>query len=184
MAVERKMKTNIALIGYMGTGKTLVGQHLAEKLGMNLIELDWFIEQEAGMTIPEIFEREGETGFREREIAATHVIAGEKDSIIACGGGIVLNRINIDRLKESSVIVCLEASPETILERVSGEAGQRPLLEVNDRLKTIKEMLEFRRPLYRHAAEITVATTGIGPEDAADSIIEKLREYEGFFAKK
>jgi shikimate kinase len=184
MTIERKMKTNIALIGYMGTGKTIVGQLLAEKLDMNLVELDWFIEQEAGMTIPEIFEKEGETGFREREIAATKAIVTETNSVIACGGGIVLNRINIDRLKECSVIIYLEASPETILERVSGEAGQRPLLEVEDRLATIKEMLEYREPLYRKSAEISVDTSGLSPDDVADIIRKKLGEYEGFPVKK
>lgn len=178
------MKTNITLIGYMGTGKTIVGQLLAEKLDMNLIEVDWLIQQEAGITIPEIFAREGETGFREREIAAVKKITDERNSVVACGGGVVLNRINIDRLRESSVIVYLKASPETILKRVSGEAGQRPLLEVEDRLNTIREMLKYREPFYRRAAEITVNTTRLSPDAAAGAIIEKLKEYEGFSIKK
>lgn len=174
------MKTNIALIGYMGTGKTIVGQALAEKLDMNLIEMDWFIEQEAGMSIPEIFAKEGEIGFREREIAAAKKIAGEKNCVIACGGGIVLNKINIDRLKESSVIVYLTASPASILKRVSGEAGQRPLLEAEDRLKTIKDMLKYRRPYYETAAEITVNTSRLTVNDVTENIIAGLKEYEGF----
>ena len=174
------MKTNITLTGYMGTGKTIVGQALAEKLNMNLVELDWFIEQEAGMSIPEIFTKEGEIGFREREIAAVKKIAGEKSCVIACGGGIVLNRINIDRLKESSVIVYLTATPKTILKRVSGEAGQRPLLEAEDRLKTIKEMLKYRRPYYERAAEITVNTSRLSVDAVAEKIIAGLKEYEGF----
>jgi shikimate kinase len=174
------MKTNIALIGYMGTGKTIVGQALAEKLNMNLIEIDWFIEQEAGMSVPDIFAGEGEIGFREREIAAAKKIAMEKTCIIACGGGIVLNRINIDRLKETSVIVYLTASPRTILKRVSGEAGQRPLLEVEDQLETIKEMLKYREPYYERAADITVNTSRLSVDAAAESIIGKLKEYEGF----
>lgn len=178
------MITNIALIGYMGTGKTIVGQALAEKLDMNLIEMDWFIEQEAGMTIPDIFKQESETGFREREIAAAKKIAGEKHSVIACGGGIVLNKINTDRLKESSVVVYLTASPKTIQKRVSGEAGQRPLLEVEDQLKTIKEMLKFRGPFYERAADITVNTTRLTADAVADEIIKRLREDESFDIKK
>lgn len=174
------MKTNIALIGYMGTGKTIVGQALAEKLNMNLVEMDWFIEQEAGMSIPEIFGKEGEIGFREREIAATKKIAGENNCIIACGGGIILNKINIDRLKESSVIVYLTATPRTILKRVSGEAGQRPLLEVEDQLKTIKEMLKYRGPYYERAAEVTVNTSRLSVHAVTENIITRLKEYEGF----
>ena len=174
------MKTNIALIGYMGTGKTIVGQALAEKLDMNLVEMDWFIEQEAGMSIPEIFSKEGEIGFREREIAATKKIAGEKSCVIACGGGIILNKINTDRLKESSVIIYLKASPGTILKRVSGEAGQRPLLEVEDQLKTIKEMLKYRGPYYQRAAEVTVNTSRLSVDAVAKNIIARLKEYEGF----
>lgn len=174
------MKTNIALIGYMGTGKTIVGQALAEKLDMNLVEMDWFIEQEAGMSIPEIFSKENEIGFREREIAATKKIAGEKSCVIACGGGIILNKINTDRLKVSSVIVYLTASPGTILKRVSGEAGQRPLLEVEDQLKTIKEMLKYRGPYYERAAEITVNTSRLTVDAVTETIITRLKEYEGF----
>ncbi len=170
------MKTNIALIGYMGTGKTAVGQLLAEKLGLNFIELDWLIEQEAGKPIPDIFGEEGEIGFREREIEATKKVAGEKHCVIACGGGIVLNKINIDRLKEGARIVYLTASPRTILKRVSGQAGQRPLLEVEDQLKTINEMLKFRKPFYERAAEITINTSRLSIDTVAEHIIKKLKE--------
>ncbi len=172
------MKTNIALIGYMGTGKTAVGQLLAEKLGMNFVELDWIIEQEAGKSIPDIFREEGEIGFREREIEATKKIAGEKNCIIACGGGIVLNKINIDRLKEGARIVYLTASPSTILNRVSGQAGQRPLLEVEDQLKAINEMLKFRKPFYERAAEITINTSRLSVDAVVERIMKKLREDE------
>ncbi len=178
------MKTSIALIGYMGTGKTAVGQLLAEQLGMRFIEMDWFIEQEAGMTIPDIFKEEGEPGFREREIAAARKIAGEKSCVIACGGGIVLNRINIDRLKEGAMIVYLTASPKTILKRVSGQAGQRPLLEVENQLKTIIDMLRFRGPFYERAADLTVNTSRLSVEAVAEKIVGKLKENEGLDFKK
>jgi len=178
------MKTSIALIGYMGTGKTAVGQLLAEKLGFRFIEMDWLIEQEAGMTIPDIFRQEGETGFREREIAAVKKIAGEESCVIACGGGIVLNKINIDRLKEGAVVVYLTASPKTILKRVSGQAGQRPLLEVENQLKTINDMLKYRRPFYERAAEVTINTSRLSVAAVAGKIIENLKENEGFDFKK
>ena len=94
------MKTNIALIGFMGVGKTVVGQLLAKKLARKFLELDLLIEQKAGKPIPEIFRQDGEITFRELEIAAAKEVASEKDVVIACGGGIVLNKINIDRLRE------------------------------------------------------------------------------------
>ncbi len=168
------MKTNIALIGYMGTGKTEVGQLLAEKLGMKFIELDWLIEQEAGKPIPDIFREDGEIAFREREIEATKKIAREKHCVIACGGGIVLNKINIDRLSEGARIIYLTASPKTILKRVSGQAGQRPLLDIDDQLKTINEMLKFRKPFYERAAEITINTSQLDINAVAEQIIKKL----------
>jgi len=174
------MKTNIALIGFMGTGKTAVGQLLARKLNRKFTELDWLIEQQAGKTIPEIFQQEGEITFREFEIEVTKEIARERNTVIACGGGLVLNKINTDRLKESSVIVYLTASPGVILKRVSKEAGQRPLLEVDNPVQTIKELLKFRKPFYERAADITVNTTGLDIESVAEQIISKLKEDESF----
>jgi len=120
------MRTSVALIGFMGTGKTVVGKLLAEKLGKKFIELDGIIEKKAGKSIPEIFRKDGEIGFRELEIEATREVADKKNTVIACGGGIVLNKINIDRLRKECVIVCLTASPQVIIERTSGDADERP----------------------------------------------------------
>ena len=131
----------------MGTGKTVVGKLLSEKLGKEFLELDWLIEEQAGKSIPDIFKESGEIGFRELEIEVTKQVAGRKNVVIACGGGIVLNKINTDRLRQNGVTVCLTAKPEVILERVSVEQGQRPLLEVEDQLKTIKEMLKLGEDL-------------------------------------
>ena len=177
-------KTSIALIGYMGTGKTAVGQALANKLGMKFIEMDRLIEEQAGKKIAEIFRTQDETAFRELEIEATKKIAGEKNSVIACGGGIVLNKINIDRLREEAVMVYLTASPRTILKRVSGEKDQRPLLTVDDQLKTISDMLKFRKPYYERSADITINTSELSINAVAEEIIGKLKEYASFDSKK
>ncbi|OGO24149.1 MAG: hypothetical protein A2Z28_05960 [Chloroflexi bacterium RBG_16_51_9] len=158
----------------MGTGKTAVGQALARKLGMKFIELDRLIEEQAGKKIAEIFRAQDETAFRELEIEATRQIAGEKNAVIACGGGIVLNKINIDRLREDAIMVYLTASPQTILKRVAGEKGQRPLLAVDDQLKTITDMLKFRKPYYERSADITVNTSRLSIDGAAEEIIRKL----------
>jgi shikimate kinase len=174
------MKTNVALIGYMASGKTSVGKMLAERLGKNFIELDWVIEEQAEKTIPDIFKDSGEIAFRELEIQAAKVVAGEVHSVIACGGGLVLNKINIDRLRENGVTVCLTASPEVTLKRVSGEQGQRPLLEVEDQLKTIIDMQEYRRPFYERAADITIDTSELDIGEVVDEIIRKLKEIEEY----
>jgi len=177
-------KTNIALIGYMGTGKTDVGQALAKKLGMTFIELDRLIEERAGKKIAEIFRTQDETAFRELEIETARQVAGETHSVIACGGGIVLNKINTDRLREGAVMVYLTASPRTILKRVASEKGQRPLLAVEDQLKTITDMLKFRKPFYERSADITINTTKLSIDATAQEIIGKLTKDEGFNFKK
>ncbi len=115
------MKTNIALIGFMGTGKTVVGKVLAKKLNRKFVELDSLIEHKTGKSIPDIFQQDGEVAFRELEIEVTKEVSRDRNLVIACGGGLVLNKINIDRLKNGSVIVCLTASPRVILKRTSGD---------------------------------------------------------------
>ena len=174
------MKTNIALIGFMGTGKTAVGKVLAEKLGRSFVELDSLIEQKAGMSIPEIFQQDGEIAFRELEMRVTEEIANKKKAVIACGGGIVLNKINIDRLRESSRIVYLTASPGVILKRVANEEGQRPLLEVDNPTLTIRELLGFRKPFYERAADIIINTSKLDINSVAEQIINKLKDDESF----
>jgi len=168
----------------MGTGKTAVGRRLAEKLGMKFIELDSLIEKQAGRKIAEIFRVDGETAFRELEIEAIKNIAAEKHSVIACGGGVVLNRINIDRLRENGVMVYLTASPQAILKRVSTEAGMRPLLVVDDQIKTITDMLKFRKPFYESSADITENTSRLSVEAVAEKILQQLKKNESFNFKK
>ena len=174
------MKTNIALIGFMGTGKTAVGRALAEKLGMGFVELDLLIEQKAGKSIPDIFRQDGETAFRELEIEVTRGISKSENLVIACGGGVVLNKINIDRLRGSSRIVYLTAPPKVILKRVAGEKGQRPLLEVDNPSLTIREMLDFRKPFYERAADIKIDTSKLDIDSVAEQIISRLKDDESF----
>ncbi len=174
------MKTNIALIGFMGTGKTAVGKALAEKLGRSFVELDLLIEQRAGKSIPDIFQEDGEAAFRELEIELTGEISRDKNLVIAGGGGIVLNKINIDRLRENARIVYLTASPSVILKRVANEEGQRPLLEVDNPTLAIGEMLAFRKPFYERAADITIDTSKLDINAVTEQIIDKLKDDESF----
>ena len=172
------MKSNIALVGFMGTGKTDVGRLLAEKLGKDFIELDELIERRAGKTIPEIFQQDGEIAFRELEIEATREAAEKKNAVIACGGGVVLNQINVDRLREHGVIVYLTASPEAILQRTSSDTDERPLLVAEDKASKVEKLLNFRRPFYERAADITVSTSELDAAGVAGQIISELSEHE------
>ncbi len=174
------MKTNIALIGFMGVGKTAVGKVLAEKLGRSFVELDSLIEQKAGKSIPDVFQQDGETAFRELEIEVTKEVSKGRNLVIACGGGLVLNKINIDRLKQQSRIIYLTASLGVILKRVSGEAGERPLLKLASRALNVRELLGFRKPFYERAADITIDTSKLDIDSVAERIIEKLKEDEDF----
>lgn len=172
------MKSNIALVGFMGTGKTDVGRLLARKLDKDFVELDELIEQKAGKTIPEIFQQDGEIAFRELEIEATREAAAQKNAVIACGGGVILNQINVDRLREQGVIVYLTASPEAILQRTSSDTDERPLLVAEDRTSRVEKLLNFRRPFYEHAADITVDTSELDVAGVAGQIISELSEHE------
>ena len=173
------MKTSIALIGFMGAGKTVVGRALADKLGIEFVELDYLIEEKAGKSIAEIFQQDDEVVFRELEIEVTKDVADSKNQVIACGGGIVLNKINIDRLKKESVIVYLTASPKVILKRVSDD-DERPLLKVTDPAQTIQELLRFRKPFYEQAADIKIDTSKLDVNSVVEQIINKVKQDEDF----
>jgi shikimate kinase len=174
------MKTNVALIGFMGAGKTAVGGVLAKKLNKKLVEMDSLIEQRAKKSIARIFQEDGEIAFRQLEIEVTKEVATGKNQVIACGGGIVLNKINIDRLKQEAVVVYLMASPEVIEARVSADGGVRPLLDKSNKALTIRELLEFRQPFYGRAADIKIDTSKLDIEATAELIIARLKEHEGF----
>ena len=174
------MKTSIALIGFMGTGKTAVGKALAQKLGKKFVELDSLIEQKAGKPIPEIFKEDGEVAFRELEIEVTKEVAEKKKAVIACGGGVVLNKINIDRLKKECIIVYLTASPGVILKRTSGDENERPLLSRQSKALHIQELLRFRKPFYERAADIKIDTSKLAIDSVAEQILKRVKENEGF----
>jgi shikimate kinase len=168
----------------MGTGKTVVGKALADKLGREFVEMDALIVQKAGKSIPEIFSAGGEITFREIEIEVTKEVAGKRNAVIACGGGVVLNKINTDRLKEECIIVYLTASPRVILKRTSGDKNGRPLLNATDRSVTIRELIKFRKPFYERAADIKINTTRLDINSVAVQIISKVKEDESFRLQK
>ncbi len=172
-------KTSVALIGFMGSGKTAVGRALALRLHKELVETDQLLRAESGKSIPCLFRAEGEPAFRQREAKLIQRVAGEPNQVIACGGGVVLDPANILVLKRQAVVVYLRATPEVVLRRV-GESRHRPLLNTPDRAETVTKLMAARAPLYEAAADITVDTGRQGVKAMAELIISQLEKYEGF----
>lgn len=163
----------IVLTGFMGTGKSVVGRRLAERLTLPFVDLDDAIEAAAGMTIAEIFASEGEPGFRRREREVIATVASHGSGVIATGGGAVLDPENLRNLKRGALVVCLVAEPAVILERLGADAS-RPLLQTPDRLARIQEMLVERGAAYAQA-DFCIETSGVPVEAIVDRIVHHLR---------
>lgn len=162
---------NIVLTGFMGAGKTEVGRELARILGWKVIDVDDEIVKAQGVPINEIFGKRGEPAFRDIETEMIRKVSGKRNVIISTGGGAVLRQENMEILREHGVIVCLWADPETVLRRTKGN-NERPLLQVEDPLKKITELLEFRRPFYEKA-DIMIDTDEKTPFYIAKEILER-----------
>ena len=144
------MRHNIVLVGFMGTGKSVVGKRVAEKLGRRFLELDEIIEKKEGASIKEIFEKKGELYFRRIEKETVKEVSQKIGVVISVGGGAIIDEENFNNLKRNSVIICLEASPDTILERTKG-LRTRPLLNVPDPKQKIEGLLKKRASYYKRA---------------------------------
>ncbi len=160
---------NIALLGFMGTGKSTVAALLARRLGRRIVEMDAVIEQRAGKPIAAIFAEDGEPHFRHLERALIQELAAQRGLIISCGGGIVLNPDNVRDLEAGGLVVCLTASPQVVLQRVAA-ATHRPLLEGGDKARKILALLASRRALY-DAVPHRIDTSARTPEEIADLIL-------------
>ena len=164
---------NLILTGFMGTGKTEVSRELARLLTMKLIDIDTEIEKSAKMSINQIFEQFGEQKFREMETEMIEKVSCEKNVIISTGGGAVLKQENMDALKKTGRVICLMATPETILQRTSG-TSERPLLQVEKPLEKINELFNLRKPFYEKA-DMMIDTENKTPLQIAEEIIEKVK---------
>jgi shikimate kinase len=169
-------KSNIALIGFMATGKTTVGKALVEYLGGNysFIETDQIIIENVGKDIPRIFAEEGEDKFRQYEITACHQVSLLNKVVISCGGGVVLNKVNIDNLRKNSHIILLNASTQEIYIRAMKDGKEtRPIINKEDPKREIENVLKFRNPLYASAADFVIETTG---KKISDIVLEILKK--------
>ncbi len=162
----------IILSGFMGTGKTVVGRLLAERWDLEWVETDAVIEQQEGTSIAQIFATHGEQYFRDRETAALREVLRQEGLVLSTGGGMLLRAENVELLQAAGPIVCLRASPETIVERTSATA-ERPLLDKPDPLAEIKRLLAAREEAYQQA-DYHLDTDNLTPEDAADRCEQML----------
>lgn len=170
--LNKCVKNNIILTGFMGSGKTTVGRALAEKYGYSFIDTDAVLEERAGCSISEIFERYGEAFFRNMETDLLKEICGSTTgAIISTGGGLPLRNENADTLKEMGYVVFLEISSSEVIKRLAGDMN-RPLLAGDKRDEKVSDLLTYRNPIYRSASDITISVSGRSVDDIVKTIMQ------------
>ncbi len=166
------MQNNIVLCGFMGCGKSTVGRLLAKQLDLTFCDSDLSIEQREGCSINEIFSRRGEEYFRATEKEVIKELSTQKGLVIATGGGVVINPENAENLRKTGLVIFLDVTPETVLKRLKGDAT-RPLLMRDDKEAAVRELLNYRKPIYQAAAHFTV--------DADREALKTVEEIIGLY---
>jgi len=164
---------NIFLVGLMGAGKTTVGRALAKKLNKLFIDSDHEIEARTGVSIPLIFEIEGEESFRQRETEVIRDLSGRRGIVLATGGGAVMRPENREYLKSRGTVIYLRASIHNILQRTSRDKN-RPLLQTADPRRRLEELSRQREPYYRDVADIVIDTGRPNVQFLVHSILSQL----------
>ncbi len=170
---------NIVLTGYMASGKTTTGRLLSEALGMNFIDTDEIISENEKMSISEIFEKKGEEYFRKAENELSKKLMTVSDTIIATGGGFVLNRENIENLKKNGIVINLKVSENVIKKRYLDARSTRPLIK-NDDIEGILKRYNDRKEFYLNCD----AAIGINESDSAEEVCKRvIDEYKKLSGK-
>lgn len=164
------MFKNIILTGFMGVGKTSVGKQLARDLGYAFVDTDKLIEADQNLAVTAIFAKLGEPYFREVEAKIISDVMQHESQVVSTGGGAVIWDMNREAFKKSGFVICLEARPEIIFERIRHET-HRPLLQTPDPLGSIRELLESRAKFYAQA-DIIIDTS----EKSIDTVIREIKE--------
>ena len=165
---------NIVLIGYRGTGKSVVGRILAQRLNMDYVGMDAAIVERAGMAIPQIVEKLGWPGFRDLETRVVLDLAGRDNLIVDTGGGVIERPENIPALEKNGRIFWLKASVDTIVRRIQGDDQRPALTESKSFTDEVAEVLERRVSRYQAAARHAIDTDALTPEQVADEVIRLL----------
>jgi shikimate kinase len=169
------MKTpgSLFLTGPMGAGKSTIGRQLAKQLGLPFHDSDHEIEARTGVDIPLIFELEGETGFRKREVTVIDELTRLPNIVLATGGGAVLDPANREHLKTRGRVIYLHTSVNHQLKRTRKDRN-RPLLQTGNPRKKLEELMAVRDPLYREIAGIIIDTDGMRVRDVVKIIMQRL----------
>lgn len=166
---------NIILVGFMGTGKSAVGRIIARRMNRPFVDMDARIEKETGKPVYRIFEEDGEPHFRALERALVNILCAERGIVIAGGGGVVLNDLNIGDFNDSGRLICLQAAEDEIIRRVL-RGRHRPLLEgPGDKAEIVLRLLRERRPFY-DKIPYQVDTSGFTPDQVASRILRMLED--------
>jgi len=170
---KQRQPANLALIGFMGTGKTSVGRLVAEALGFEFLDTDELIQNRTCRSIPDIFAKDGEPAFRDLERQVVAELATREKTVISTGGGLPTNAENLAALRSYALVVCLWASPEKIWERVRHQS-HRPLLHDADPQKKIRDLLAARKPFYQQA-DVLMDTDQRSAREVAQQIVLQFK---------
>lgn len=166
------MRSNIFLIGFMGSGKTTVGCKLAAMAGMDFFDLDAMIEETTQLSIPEIFTQKGEFWFRQLETRVLNKASEGSNKVLATGGGVVLRQANRSKMKSRGIVVALTANIDTLWDRLKN-CSDRPLIDGDNPRKTLEQLYQKRAVLYRDAHFI-VKVDGKTPSQLAKEILQSI----------
>lgn len=166
---------NLVLIGPMGAGKTSIGKRLAERFGLAFVDADREVEAQTGVSVATIFDCEGEAGFRERERTALAKVLAGRDTLIATGGGAVLDAGSRALMRERGFVVHLHVGVEGQLQRLA-RCTNRPLLQREDREAVLHELATAREPLYAATADLRFDTRDLSPAQATSQLAELLAD--------
>ena len=169
MPSTMRLRRNIVLTGFMGTGKSEVGKRLAARLERTFIDTDMVIERELGISIAQLFTEKGEAYFRTHERRVIAQTCQQQDCVIATGGGAILDPVNVEILKKGGLMVCLTATPEVIYNRVRGNTN-RPLLREDEPLAKIRTLIADRSQAYARA-DVMVETSQRSPDDVVHAVL-------------
>jgi shikimate kinase len=169
------MGGHIYLVGMMGAGKTTLGKSLSRRLRLRFVDTDRVLVERTGVAVATIFEVEGEAGFRKRESGLLAQLAGEEPSVVATGGGAILDPENRQVMREHGTVVYLRARVEHLWERTRHDT-HRPLLKTPDPRGTLERLLQARDPLYREAAHVIVDTGHYSAATILERVIDALQQ--------